>query len=141
MPIGEFGSAPSLPEYETPFLSTPMYWFYEMSHAALDPARAFADATRLFYKNPANPYAHTTFGKSIAAACELFERSIRRYGRPEWNIDSVMVGGEFVMRDRHVLTMDEAEVLATAQSATVAAWRRLHERDPDIVVPEDLLRT
>jgi poly(3-hydroxybutyrate) depolymerase len=96
MPIGEFGSTPTLPEYESPFLSTPMYWLYEMSHAALDPARAFADATRLFYKNPANPYAHTTFGKSIAAACELFERSIRRYGRPEWNIDWATVGGEQV---------------------------------------------
>ena len=30
----------------------PMYWLYEMGHAALNPARAFADATRLFFKNP-----------------------------------------------------------------------------------------
>jgi poly(3-hydroxybutyrate) depolymerase len=96
MPIGEFGGAPSLPENESPFFATPMYWLYEMSHAALDPARALADATRLFYKNPANPYAHTTFGKSIAAACELFERSIRRYSRPDWDIDSALVGGERV---------------------------------------------
>ena len=40
-------------------LSTPMYWLYEMGHAALNPARAFADATRLFFKNPANPLSHT----------------------------------------------------------------------------------
>ena len=59
-----------------------MYWLYEMGHAALDPARAFADATRLFFKNPANPLAHTTYGKSVAAAAELFERTTRRYGRP-----------------------------------------------------------
>ena len=32
----------------------------------------------------------------MAAACELFERSTRRYGKPDWDIDSTMVGGERV---------------------------------------------
>ena len=77
-------------------LSAPMYWFYEMSQAAVIPSRAMADATRLLFKNPVNPWAHTTFGKSLAAGAELFERSTRRYGRPEWNISSTMVGGERV---------------------------------------------
>src|SRR6266567_8443654 len=88
MPIGEFGGAPALPVQAGPILSTPMYWFYEMSHAALNPSRAFADATKLYFKSPINPLSYTTFGKSVAAACELFERSTRRYGQPEWNIDS-----------------------------------------------------
>ena len=96
MMIGEFGSAPAgSPESEF-MASGPMYWLYEMGHAALNPARAVADATRLFYRNPVNPLSHTTFGKSIAAAAELFERSTRRYGKPEWGIDSVTVGGERV---------------------------------------------
>ena len=95
MPIGEFDGAASLPA-DSGVFSTPMYWFYEMSHAALDPARAFADATKLFFKNPANPLAHTTYGKSVAAAAELFERSTRVYGKPEWRIDSTTVGGERV---------------------------------------------
>ncbi len=73
-----------------------MYWLWELSHAALNPARAVADATRLYYKNPINPLAATTFGKSMAAAAELFERSTRRYGRPEWEIDATTVGGERV---------------------------------------------
>jgi poly(3-hydroxybutyrate) depolymerase len=67
-----------------------------MSHAALNPSRAWADLTRLYFKNPANPLSYTTFGKSIAAACELFERSTRRYGRPEWGIKSTVVSGERV---------------------------------------------
>ena len=75
-------------------LSTPMYWFYEMSQAALNPSRAFADAARLFFKNPANPFSHTTYGKSVAAAAEVFERSTRRYQRPEWGIQSTLVGAE-----------------------------------------------
>jgi poly(3-hydroxybutyrate) depolymerase len=73
-----------------------MYWFYEMSQAAVIPSRAMADATRLLFRNPVNPWAHTTFGKSLAAGAELFERSTRRYGRPEWNVSSTMVGGERV---------------------------------------------
>src|SRR5579871_1362189 len=97
MAIGEFGGAPAVAGGDHGVLvSTPLYWFYEMSHAALNPSRAWADATRLFFKNPINPLSYTTYGKSIAAACELFERSTRRYGRPEWRIDSTMVGGERV---------------------------------------------
>ena len=96
MPIGEFGGAAALPGDGSPFFSAPMYWFYEMGHAALTPARAFADAGRMFYKNPANPFAHTSAGKAAAAAFELFERTTRRYSQPEWGIDSTMVGGERV---------------------------------------------
>ena len=95
MPIGEFGGAPTPPGGSL-MLSSPMYWFYEVSHAALNPARAYADAARLYFKSPVNPLSFTTFGKSIAAACELFERSTRRYGRPEWRITSALVGGERV---------------------------------------------
>ena len=96
MPIGEFGGAPAAPEGGGVLVSTPLYWFYEMSHAALNPARAWADLTRLYFKNPVNPLSYTTFGKSVAAACELFERSTRRYGRPEWGIKSTVVSGERV---------------------------------------------
>jgi poly(3-hydroxybutyrate) depolymerase len=96
MPIGEFDGAATLPGDGAALLATPMYWFYEMGHAALDPSRAFADATRLFFKNPANPLAHTTYGKSVAAAMELFERSTRRYSRPDWRIEATTVGGERV---------------------------------------------
>ncbi len=96
MAIGEFGGAVNAPADNGFLLSTPLYWLYEMTHAALNPSRAWADATRLFFKNPVNPLSFTTYGKSIAAACELFERSTRRYGRPEWNISSTLVGGERV---------------------------------------------
>jgi len=94
--IGEFDAGATLSGDGNLLLASPMYWFYEMGHAALNPTRAFADATRLFFKNPANPLAHTTYGKSVAAAMELFERSTRRYRRPEWNIHHTTVGGERV---------------------------------------------
>ena len=96
MAIGEFGGAPAATGATGPMYAAPAYWFYEMSQAALNPSRAFADATKLFFKNPANPLAHTAFGKTMAASMELFERSTRRYGKPEWNIKSTTVGGEQV---------------------------------------------
>ena len=96
MTIGEFDGAAKFGGDNGGLLATPMYWLYEMGHAALNPSRAFADAAKLFFKNPANPLAHTTYGKSVAAAAELFERSTRRYRRPDWNIDHTTVGGERV---------------------------------------------
>src|ERR1700740_1361020 len=86
MPIGEFGGAPPRAGEGSPVLTTPMYWMYEMAHASLNPARAVTDATKILFQNPLNPWTHTEFGKSIAAACELFERTTRRYGTPEWGI-------------------------------------------------------
>jgi poly(3-hydroxybutyrate) depolymerase len=96
MAIGEFGGAPAAAIAAGPMYAGPAYWLYEMSQAALNPARAFADAGRLFFKNPANPWSHTELGKNAAAAFELFERSTRRYAKPDWRIDSTLIGAERV---------------------------------------------
>ncbi|MBI3701239.1 MAG: polyhydroxyalkanoate depolymerase [Afipia sp.] len=93
MPIGEFGRPPGLPSEVSPALTTPMYWMYEMGKASLNPARMVADFTKLMFENPLNPLSKTEFGKSIAASCELFERTTRRYGKPEWNLDTTEVNG------------------------------------------------
>jgi len=72
------------------------YRLYEMNHALLQPWRAVADATRLFYRNPLNPFAQTPMGRSIAAAAELFERTTRVYGKPAFGLASTMVDGRTV---------------------------------------------
>ncbi len=95
MPIGQFaGAAAAAPQ--APMFAAPAYWLYEMGHAALNPARSLANAGRLLFKNPVNPWTHTEIGKNLSAACELFERSTRRYAKPEWNITSTLVGAERV---------------------------------------------
>lgn len=86
MAIGEFTGPAQFPPQAGVGANSPLYWFYEMGNAALNPSRAMADASRLMLKNPINPVSHTTIGKSMAAACELFERTTRRYGKPEWGI-------------------------------------------------------
>lgn len=72
------------------------YYLYELNHAILAPARAMADATKLYYRNPLNPASHTTVGRSIAASSELFQRVTKVYGKPEFDIQETSVGGQRV---------------------------------------------
>ncbi|WP_095205059.1 polyhydroxyalkanoate depolymerase [Mesorhizobium carmichaelinearum] len=67
------------------------YQLYELNHAALQPARLYADAVRMFYANPLNPVSHTSWGRSIAAGAELFERTTRRYGKPVFGLDKTVI--------------------------------------------------
>lgn len=53
-------------------------------------------------------------------------------------VESVMVDGEFLMRDRRILCVNETESLRNAQAATASAWRRLQEQNPDLPLPQAL---
>jgi poly(3-hydroxybutyrate) depolymerase len=72
------------------------YFLHEASLALIAPVRAASEAARLFFKNPANPASWTAFGRSVTAACDVFERSTRRYEKPEFGLASTVVGGETV---------------------------------------------
>jgi poly(3-hydroxybutyrate) depolymerase len=72
------------------------YHLYEAAHWMISPARAATDATHLLFKNPFNPLSHTAYGRTVAAACELFERSTRRYGKPVFGVTTTTVGGQQV---------------------------------------------
>lgn len=69
------------------------YQMFEMSHAAMRPMRAAADAAKHFYENPLNPLSHTPVGKQLAAMCEVFERTTRRYDKPEFGLTHTIVDG------------------------------------------------
>ncbi len=79
------------------------YQFYEFNHAALAPWRAVADATRLTFQNPFNPLYDTPFARSVTAAAELFERSTRRYGKPEFGLHATNVDGMPVAVEEQVV--------------------------------------
>jgi len=62
----------------------------------LSPARAASDVGRLIFNNPANPLTHTPYGRTVSAACELFERTTRRYGKPAFGLGQTSVNGQRV---------------------------------------------
>jgi poly(3-hydroxybutyrate) depolymerase len=80
-----------------------LYQFYEMNHAAVQPARLLADAAKLFYSSPLNPLALTPFGRWAAASAEVFERATRRYGKPEFGIETALMDGQAVPVSQRVV--------------------------------------
>ena len=72
------------------------YYWYEAAHLMLTPARAASEGTKLLFENPINPFTHTPYGRSVAAACELFERTTRRYGKPVFGLKNTLVDGDRV---------------------------------------------
>ena len=79
------------------------YQLYELNHAMMAPWRAAADAMRLAYANPLNPISHTYMGRAAAAGLEVFERTTRRYGKPEFGLPETVIDGDAVkVRERTV---------------------------------------
>ncbi|PWW00502.1 poly(3-hydroxybutyrate) depolymerase [Hoeflea marina] len=62
------------------------YQLYELNHAAIAPWRAYADSMQLVLRNPVNPFSHTPIARAIGAGLEVFERTTRRYAKPEFGL-------------------------------------------------------
>jgi poly(3-hydroxybutyrate) depolymerase len=71
-----------------------LYHAYEMTHAAISPMRAAARLSQEVINNPLNPMAEHYGTRAMSAALEMFINATRRYGKPEWEIDSTLVDGE-----------------------------------------------
>lgn len=70
-----------------------LYHWYELGHAAMVPARAAAGQARSLLDNPFNPFLYTPMGRHASAALELFERTTRRYAKPEFGLKTTKVDG------------------------------------------------
>ena len=70
-----------------------LYTAYELAYAAVTPARIAAGVGAKFWRSPLNPAADSWFGRSAAAALDVFENVMRRYPKPEWGLDSTFVNG------------------------------------------------
>ena len=79
------------------------YQFYELNHAIMAPWRAAADAMRLAYSNPLNPLSQTYLCRTAAAGLEVFERSTRRYGKPEFGLHETIIGDQPISIDEKIV--------------------------------------
>jgi poly(3-hydroxybutyrate) depolymerase len=73
-----------------------LYALNEFGYYASTPWRFAARAAREFWGHPANPAADTALGRNAYAAADLFANVTRRYGKPEWKIESTLIDGEAV---------------------------------------------
>ncbi|MFC0217229.1 polyhydroxyalkanoate depolymerase [Pseudochelatococcus lubricantis] len=79
------------------------YYWYEAAFAFARPARTVSNATRYAFSIPVNPLSYTAYGRTISAACELFERSTRQYAKPEFGFGAIEVDGRRItIRERAV---------------------------------------
>lgn len=62
------------------------YHAYELAHALLSPWRLGIEAMRAGLDHPLNPLTGTPAARSLSAACQVFEKVTRRYGKPAFNI-------------------------------------------------------
>jgi len=73
-----------------------LYHWFEFGHAAVKPARVVVNNVKLLFNNPLNPLTHTHVGRQAAAACEVFERTTRRYEKPTFGFTTTCVDGRDV---------------------------------------------
>ena len=70
-----------------------LYQLHEMQHLAWAPARVAAEATLQLFRHPMVPAAYTSYGRAVAAACEVFERVTRRRRKPGFGLDMTTCDG------------------------------------------------
>jgi len=106
------------------------YQLYELNHAAMAPFRAAADIMRFAYANPLNPFSHTPLGRTMAASLEMFERTTRRYGKPEFGLKQTTIGDRMVsVREEIVWSRPFCNLLHFARNVPAARGN-----DPRILI-------
>jgi poly(3-hydroxybutyrate) depolymerase len=73
-----------------------LYAMHEAGYYASTPIRMAARMTRNFWTSPLNPAIDTDLGRRLYASTDLFANVTRRYGKPAWNIDDIVVGDTLV---------------------------------------------
>ena len=71
-----------------------LYSMHEYAYYSAAPFRAMAQMARDFWGSKMNPAANTAIGRNLYASAELFSNVTRRYGKPEWGLDSIEINGQ-----------------------------------------------
>ncbi len=71
-----------------------LYQLYEMNYNAAQPLNFFARALQAALQNPLFPGGQSEFGRLLGASAEMIERGTRRFGKPAFAIEEIVIGGE-----------------------------------------------
>jgi poly(3-hydroxybutyrate) depolymerase len=81
-----------------------LYHLYDWHHAILSPSRVFAETLQHVFSHPLLPISYTRLGRAIAAGSEIYERSTRRYKKPEFGLHHTTIDGESVAVELETVT-------------------------------------
>ncbi|MEM6490984.1 MAG: polyhydroxyalkanoate depolymerase, partial [Pseudomonadota bacterium] len=73
-----------------------LYYMHEAQRLAMAPARAAAEGVLALLSNPFVPAAYAPFAKELKSAARVFEQATRRYGKPDWELDDVVIDGRSI---------------------------------------------
>jgi poly(3-hydroxybutyrate) depolymerase len=116
-----------------------LYSLYEASYYAATPLRFAALAAREFWNSPLNPAADTDLGRRLYATSDLVANLTRRYGKPDWRLDSVTINGKPVrVREQTVWSTPWCNVVHFARD--MADLRRVGktEIEPAVLIAAPL---
>lgn len=71
-----------------------LYHAYELQRSWMNSASALASISAGMLSNPANPLGYTGIGPMIGHALDVFAHATAHYGKPEFGIESVDIGGK-----------------------------------------------
>ena len=71
-----------------------LYHAYELQRSWMNSVSTLASIGSGMLSNPANPLGYTGVGPMMANALEVFAHATAHYGKPEFGIDSVTIGGK-----------------------------------------------
>lgn len=80
-----------------------LYAFHELAYHSATPFRIGAQMARQFWTSPLNPASDTAIGRTAYAAAEVFESLTRRYGKPDWGLETIKIGGKSVRTTEQVV--------------------------------------
>ncbi len=104
-----------------------LYYLHEMSRLSMAPARAMSDGLRMMLNHPMNPLAKTPMVRSLESAADIFEHLTRSYGKPDWGLRTIDIGGEAVDV--------EEEVVIRRTYCDLLHFKRAAERaDPKLLI-------
>ena len=70
-----------------------LYALHETAYRTAAPLRVAAELARDFWRSPFNPDAASEFGRTLSASADVTANLTRRYFKPAWDIDEVVVNG------------------------------------------------
>jgi poly(3-hydroxybutyrate) depolymerase len=76
------------------FENSGLYTAIELGKAQFSPIRMLIKANKEWHSSHYNPFAHTHWGRSLAAGYELAERMTRHYPKPQFGIRHVDIEGK-----------------------------------------------